>query len=262
MRRVPWSAGLLLACSLATGAATHSSEAHSSGAPSSALDFFVSAQVDVDASGKSHVVEMGKVSRLSDVPSLVPIANVIAQRLRERIESWQFVPATRDGQAVASTTGLHVALEGSDDGHGGLAVRILGASTGGDLRDANVLALAIAVTRAQEEARITLDVEYDETGHVTSLSEVDSKRFHRGRWVPAGPTLRKEVLDAAHHWVFVPEKIEGHPIAGGGRVPIVLCLDAVCATAPDTPDKQTSGVSFAAVDPAVKLRSAVAGTAL
>ena len=33
----------------------------------------------VDANGKAHVVEMGKVSRLSDVPSLVPIANAIAQ---------------------------------------------------------------------------------------------------------------------------------------------------------------------------------------
>jgi len=257
MRRLAVAAGLLLACSGAIA-----------GEPES-LDFNVSAQVDVDVTGKAHVLEMGKVSRLSDVPSLAPVAETIAQRLRQRIETWQFTPAARLGQPVASTTNVHVALEGSDDGHGGLAVRILNARTGGDLRDPNRLALTIALNRAQEEAVIAVGVEYDESGHVQSLSEVDARGFRHGKFVGTpGKSLRKDVLAAARDWTFVPEKIEGHPIVGRGVVPVRLCFSAECTSAPyirergdDGRDGSDAGTSFAAVDPAVTLRSAVAGTA-
>ena len=64
------------------------------------LEFFGSAWVDVDAAGTAHVVEMGKVERLGDGPAAAAVAERINARLRERIESWQFVPATRDALAT------------------------------------------------------------------------------------------------------------------------------------------------------------------
>lgn len=47
------------------------------GSPLSSLDFDAWATVDVTADGHAHVVEMGKVSKLSDVASLAPIAEQI-----------------------------------------------------------------------------------------------------------------------------------------------------------------------------------------
>lgn len=251
MVRKAWSAGLLLVCSFATFAQSPAT-----------LEFSVSARIAVDSNGRAHVLEMGKVSRLSSVPSLTAIGDEIAQRLHERIESWQFVPATEDGTPVASTTSVYVALVGSDDGHGGMAVHIRSASTGGELRDVNLPGLTATVMKAGFlEALVLVDVQYDEAGTVRAASIRESKVRDHGVLVPTWDRdLRKGVLRAAQRWLFVPESVRGRPVKGSGRVPIVLCLEACAEVDPAA----TGGdeTHFAATDPAVSLRTDVAGTAL
>lgn len=256
MRRVAWGAALLWAVSSAAFSAVPDPALTS-------LDFSVNARVEVDASGNGHVVEMGKVTKLSNVPSLEPIAQQIAQRLRERIETWQFTPASKDGQTVPSATNVYVGLTGFDDGHGGLEVRIRYAETGGELRDVNMTALIMTASTAGAEGFVTVDVEYDARGKVVSASVHESGSFEHGRFVnTADKDLRKGVLKAAQRWVFLPEQVAGTPIGGSGRVPVVLCTSDACSSAKIDNGPGGDEAHFAAVDPAVKLRSAVAGTAL
>jgi hypothetical protein len=113
------------------------------------------------------------------------------------------------------------------------------------------------------EGFINVDVQYGEDGKVQSTSVHESKSFDHGRFGnTADNDLRKRVLKAAQRWVFVPERIDGHPLAGSGRVPVQLCFSVECVNA--SPETGSTGGEprFAATDPAVKLRSAVAGTAL
>ena len=252
MERKAWITGLLLACSFGVAAESPKS-----------VDFSISAQVEVDTAGRAHVVEMGKVTKLSDVPSLLPVAGMIAQRMRERLESWEFVPGTVDGKPADSTTSVYIGLTGSDDGNGGLAVRIRKVLTGGELKRVDMRALVDALVRAGKEGLVTVDVRYDETGNVISASIHDSKDFRRGKLVgTADEDLRKGVLKAAQHWAFVPETVAGHPIAGGGIVPVMLCFSdaSTCSQARNNSDGDEP--QLAANDPAVTLRSDVAGTTL
>jgi hypothetical protein len=253
MRIANWCAGLLLGLPLAGGAV----------APIAALDFTAGAWVDVDATGKARVIEMGRVTRLEDVSQLGPVVDKIKARLRERIETWQFVPAARDGAPVASRTHVSIWLEGVDDGKGGLGVRVRSATTGAELKDINMIGLQIAGNRVQEEGAVTIDVTYDEGGKVVTTAVADSKFFDGHRFTGyAGKALRRNMLAAAQAWKFVPEQIDGHPQAGSGRVPIHFCFSEACAIAREDSKDALGDAQFAAADPAVKLRSAVADTAL
>jgi len=231
--------------------------------PPSSLDCGVTATVDVGADGHAHVVEMGKVSKLADVPALVPVADQIAQRLRERIESWQFVPATENGIAVPSRTHLGVSMLASDDGHGGLAVRIESASTGGRVRKPDMTSIFHAFLRSPDQVYIVADVHYAGDGSVVDVQLTDARAFSGATFSGRiDRELRKGIVQGLKRWTYAPEVDNGRPLDGHGTLPIRICASAACeATAIDDPYSSRDGL-FASTDPAVKLRSAVAGTAL
>jgi len=232
--------------------------------PPAPVQFTGSAWVDVDVAGKAHVVEMEKLTKLGDVPKLAPIADGINGRLKEAIESWQFVPAMRDGAAVTTRTHVRIILEASGDGAGGMAVRIRSASTGPGVRSIDRMALQVAATRAQVEGLVRLRLAYDGNGNVLHAEVVGSNEYWRGKFAgPADKGLRKEALDTAvRAWHLSPEVVDGVPIAGTGIVTIVFCLSTGCATTPLPGDGSPDPQQFAAIDPAAKLSSNVAGTSL
>lgn len=246
-------AALLLVAPLCVAAAT----------PAAPLKFTGSAWVDVDAAGKPHVVGMEKVSKLGDVPKLAPIAEHINGRLKDAIESWQFVPATRDGVAVPSHTHVLVNMEALDDGAGGMAVRIRSANTGPSLQSFDRAPLILAATRAQAEGMVRLKLAFDAEGKVSAVEVADSKEYWKGKFSGlADKWLRKEAVKAAHAWRLSPEVVDGRPIPGTGSVAIVFCLSSGCGAAPLPSNDSADPREFASTDPAVKLRSNVAGTAL
>lgn len=254
MRRVAWSALLLLGTAWSA-----------SGAGPVPLSFATSAQVEVDSGGRAHVIEMGEITKLSEVPALVPIADKVNARLRDAIESWNFIPATRDGVAVSSRTSVNVMLEGYDDGNGGLAIRIRNASTGAGLRSIDKVPLRIAVTYAQSEGFVTLKLTYDANGRVTDATIKDSMELWHGKFSGvADKQLRKSAVKAATTWLIFPEVVAGQPQAGTGTITVRFCLNDGCdqIPLPRDPTQGNDPQQFAAIDPAVKLRSAVAGTAL
>jgi hypothetical protein len=253
MRRMAWWAALVLALPFGVVAAN----------PTSSLDFGVSATVDVDADGHAHVVDMEKASKLSDVPALVPVAELIAKRLGERIQTWQFVPATRNGVAVQSRTHLGVSMSASDDGRGGMSVKIVSASTGGTLQSWDKRSLVAALMKAPEDVFLVADLHYAADGRVTDVVFRDGHTSSAAKFVGrADRDFQNGIVQALKRWTFKPEIVDGMPIEGHGTLPMRVCLYSPCRDAEDGVASTSGDLQFASADPAVKLRSAVAGTAL
>jgi len=233
------------------------------GTPPALLEFGGSATVAVDATGKAHVIEMKKVSKLEQVPAFAPIVERIKGRLKDVIESWQFVPAMRDGIAVGSQTSVVVELEGMDDGAGGMAVRVRSAGAGAGMRHMDTAPLVVAVTKAQEEGLVRLHLAYDDAGKVVDADIIDSKELSGAGFTgKADSLLCKAALSAARTWELEPEVVDGHPRAGTGSITLIFCLDARCETTPMPGGDAEKPQQFASSDPAVKVRSNVAGTLL
>ena len=226
------------------------------------VEFYAIAWADVDASGTAHVDQIDEVTKLEDVPGLAPAVVRIKELLKQRLETWQFVPATREGIAVASRTCVYVRLEGADDGKGGLGMRILSASTG-PRADYLVPHYPPDAMREGTEGLILLVVEYDEAGRVTSVKAEQSKTIWNGKLRDRGSAaLKGAAIGTAWLWTFQNERVAGEPKSGSVRVPVQFCMSSECVKVrweqPGMPDNG----EFAAINPAVKLRSAVAGTAL
>jgi TonB family protein len=235
--------------------------ANSKKAPS--VEFYAIAWADVDALGTAHVDQVDEVTKLEDVPGLAPAVVRIKELLKQRLETWQFVPATREGVAVASRTCVYVRLEGTDDGKGGLGMRILSASTGPGAGDRQTPHYPPAAMREGIEGLVVLVVEYDKAGRVTSVKAEQSNTIRKGKLQKQGATeFKGAAIGAAWLWTFQNEIVAGEPKSGSIRIPVQFCMSSDCENVrlklPEMPDPG----QFAAIDPAVKLRSAVAGTAL
>lgn len=223
------------------------------------LDFVSSAWVDVDAMGHGRVEQVDSVTKLDKVPALAPAVARIKEVLKQRIESWEFIPATRDGVAVPSRTYLWVGMQGSDDGKGGLGLRILNAHGGPKSRVMTPPPYPPRAYKSGIEGRVILDISFDDQGAVTSAVLAN----------PADPRAKNAeyfvdvARKAAKAWTFQTESVDGVPVPGRVRVPVAFYLSPENRMPEDVskPETPRDG-EYLALDPAVKLRSAVAGTAL
>jgi TonB family protein len=230
------------------------------------LDFVSSAWVDVDAKGHGRVEQVDSVTKLDKVPALAPAVAHIKEVLKERIESWEFIPATRDGVAVSSRTYLYVEMEGMDDGKGGLGIRILSAH-GGPQGQLTPPTYPPTAYRNGIQGGVLIDVGFDDQGVVTSVEPVKSTDPIIRRKFSNSKFFVEAAIAAARAWTFKAEQVGGFPVPGRVRVPVSFCLampGSSCGSserAAKKADVPRDG-EFLALDPAVKLRSAVAGTAL
>ena len=227
------------------------------------MEFYASTWAEVDTSGTAHIDHVEELSKLEDVPALAPAVAHIKELLKQRIESWQFVPATRDGIAVPSRTHVMIRLEGMDDGKGGLGLRIRSASTGASFRDMLPPLYPPGAFRSGREGRVLLVVDYDEDGKVVDVTTEETQDIYSGKMGgPASTEFKRAAIKAARNWTIENETVAGRPKAGKSRIPVTFCLSDACMQLPETePDMPRDG-ELVAIDPAVKLRSAVAGTAL
>jgi TonB family protein len=254
MRRIAWLLALLVAVPYASQGAKPAEPV--------SVRFHASAWVDVDASGKAHVAEMEALNGLKDDGTPGSLAEVIKARLRDRIESWEFEPPTRNDIAVSGKTFVSVSLEASDTGNDSIAIRILDARTGGRLVDKQMRELMDAMLRSGGWGRITVDVAWQSDGSVGSVDVVDAP--YQGKVSLSNADTRKlakATMEVVKNWRFDPEIVDGMPIPGEGKVPISFCLDRKCPKA-DEPEPIDSEPQFTTLDPAIGLRSAVASTVL
>ena len=259
MRRFVLCLGLLLAWPLATQAAKP--------AEPTSIEFGAGAWVDVDATGKAHVVEMDRLSQFKDEDKPESIADVIKARLRERIESWEFTPPTKNGVPVSGKTHVSVALTAEDDGAGGLQLKVKSAGTGMQMLQRPHLFPVLNKMGGYNGWWFNIHLNTDLSGRVVDVQMIDSKGFNGREFVNQPPRFTSEINKAALNFVkgitFTPEVVDGEPIAGEGEFPIKICAsDSACDKASTDSGEQREGSDFAATDPAVKLRTAVAGTAL
>jgi TonB family protein len=230
------------------------------------LDFVGSAWVDVDAKGGAHVEQVDSVTKLDKLPALAPAVVRIKEVLKQRIESWDFIPATRNGVAVPSRTYLSVAMEGMDDGKGGLGIRILSAR-GGPHGQLTPPPYPPTAYRNGIQGGVLIDVGFDDRGVVTSVEPVKSTDPVIRREFKNSEMFVEPAIAAAKAWTFQTEQVDGLPVPGRIRVPMLFCLafPGGSCSLPERAAKKADvprDGEYLALDPAVKLRSAVAGTAL
>ena len=245
MRRFALCLGMLLAWPLAGQAAKPAEPA--------SIEFGAGAWVDVDATGKAHVVEMDKLSRFKDDGKPGSIADIIKARLRERIESWEFQAATSNGVAVPSHTHLSIALEAADDGHSGMMLSVIDAKTGAAIADNKTGDLArIHGGFSGHTGTMVIDIAYRGDGSIKTANLISSS-FEKN--------VSKRALAVAMTWRVSPEIVDGQPMPGEGRIPVVFCIEDECPADNDAGSNDHLR-EFTSIDPAVKLRTAVAGTVL
>lgn len=258
MRMMGWGLGMLLAMPFATNAVEP--------ATPSEVEFGAGAWVDVDATGKAHVVEMDRLDRFKDEGSPGSLVEIIEDRLRERIESWQFQPPTKNGVAVSGRTHVNALLVAEDDRSGNIRLRVKRANTGMAMKQRpSFMPLAFEMGGASGW-RLVVHLEIDPQGHVAEARIVNSSVFNGREFIPRRSylDLTKVTLRTVRQIEFEMERVDGQPIAGGGDLPIQLCIGGSAACDDSTVDGQSvaDGPEFATVNPAMQLRSTVAGTVL
>ena len=260
MRRFVFCLGILLAWPLATQAAKP--------AEPTSVEFGAGAWVDVDATGKAHVVEMDKLTRFKDDDEPGSIADVIKARLRERIESWEFTPPTKNGVTVAGKTHVGVAMVAEDDGAGGLQLRVKSAGTGMQVLQYPSLRPLVSELGGASGWWFMVHLDIGPNGQVVDTHMVDSRMFNGREFVAQSSRFARNVDQTVTKLVkqmtFSTEFVDGQPIAGEGDIPIKVCTNSPgrCDVVDPEPAAKTDAREFVVVNPAVQLRTAVAGTVL
>ena len=256
MRRFILCLGILLAWPLAGQAAKPAEPA--------SIEFGAGAWVDVDATGKAHVVEMDKLTRFKDDGEPGSLADIIKSRLRERIETWEFTPPTKGGAAVAGKTHLSMWVQAFDSGSGSIGLRVESANTGMALRKRSSYLPLSDELGSSNYWWMNVYLKVGPEGRVVETRVLDSSLFHgKGATTQVPPRVDKAIREMFEGYEFDTESVDGMPIAGEAIQPIVACQsDSACEAAARQSHGQEQGPDFAAIDPAVTLKTAVAGTVL
>lgn len=253
MRRIVLCLGMLLAWPMAGQAAKL--------AEPTSVEFGAGAWVDVDATGKAHVVEMDRLSEFKDEDKPGSLADIIKSRLRERIETWEFTPPTQAGATVPGKTHIYVSLEALSSDGGGMAIRVESATTGAKLANRQMGGLIETMMDYGYAGRVTVDVAWKNDGTVETANSIDPPIDGKATTQSIPPKVLKAVLKVARTWRFDPEIVAGTAIPGHGTVPIAFCWDGKCP-ADERSETKTPEPQFTALSPAVNLRTAVVGTVL
>ena len=259
MRRIAWCLVTLLAASWAIHAAEPA-------APTS-IEFGAGAWVDVDATGKAHVVEMDKLDRLKDENKPGSLADIIKARLRERIESWQFEPPTKNAVALSGRTHVNLTVAAEDSGSGDIGLRVKRANTGLVIRQMPSFVPVMSEMGRATGWTAVVHLEISPRGHVTDARMVDFRVFDGKEFVarPGYHDLSRAALRIIRQAEFTMEQVDGQPTAGRGDLPVQMCISgsAACSDAANEGDaSEKNKTEFAATNPAIGLRTAVAGTVL
>ena len=149
---------------------------------------------------------------------------LIAERLAPVVRSWEFEPATVDGQPASTQTGLLIHILADELADGSLAMRLADAKTG-------PIALSLALptypadaVRRGVEATVTVTVEVKADGlpvirdAAYENSDRDYSEYYRKAFVASA-------TEAVKHWKFRPELVAGQAVPGSSvTIPIDYCL--------------------------------------
>lgn len=213
--------------------------------------------VSLDAAGHVAKIEAGDKT----------LIDAVRMPLGEAIRRWQFVPGMLDGKPAPTDTTLTVDISLVPHGEDKYAVRVDDARTGGDVPVQGIRKAPKyppAAIQHHRQGMVVLKVDYDASGHVVAAN------MHEN--APAvAPELAKSAQQAVKAWIFAPEVVGGHPLAGSAIVPI--CFEIFpsgtlrprhmnCAWTPPGSQSTLHDADVLAIEPAAKLQTHVVGHTL
>lgn len=177
------------------------------------IDVWLRAGLQIDATG--HVQDV-QWEEQSEVHAL------IAKRLVPIVRSWEFEPATADGQPAPTQTGLLIHILADELADGSLAMRLADAKTGPSALSLAPPAYPMDAVRGGAEATVTVTVEVKADGSPVVVETAYKSKSGSGSFRKA---FLASALEAVKHWRFRPELVAGHVVPGSGvRIPIDYCL--------------------------------------
>ena len=204
-------------------------------------------RVDIDANGRVTKFTPDEQPTLDRIPQL-------RTRLEAAVREWKFRPATLNGKPAPANTHLHVAATLVPTGGDNYNIRVDHAGTGGGVEHYARVRYPVAAVRNHKTGGVMLRIDYDAEGHVVKAAAADN-----------GVQPNRDLLDAsitsARQWLFKPELVDGHPVAGSVFSPFCYSIGAAKACnipVPGHADAMAEG-EFLSLDPVAQLETKVDG---
>ncbi|MBX3689602.1 energy transducer TonB [Dokdonella sp.] len=206
--------------------------------------------ISVDAQGQITSIWTGE-TKLAEVQD----------RIEREIRSWYFQPGKVNGVPAASESTLRLTLEATPNDGDGYTLKVVKANTGAYYAKIVMPRYPDAFVKSRRQGYVVLKVRYGADGKVLDAALADDAP-------EVAPAFVQASINAVRNWEFAPEVIGGHPRAGAALVP--LCFNPMrgtryprdCTWSRRSDGLKVSGDEAVALDPAVSLKSDVAGHAL
>jgi TonB family protein len=181
--------------------------------PLKTYDLWLNADITID--------QHGRMASL-DWKNAQPGRQLIAERLTQRVQAWEFVPAMVDGQRMETRTGLIIGIHVTEHPDGSVALQITDAHTGPrpvstvpprypvDAVSAGVSGLVVVDLQVEPDGKpVILDMRFEGSS---------GKRSYRESFT----TATKSAVTA---WTFQPEVVAGRAVRTRMQVPVDFCLE-------------------------------------
>lgn len=229
----------------------------------------VHAAVSVDASGRVADIDFGDT----------PLPEALRAPLLREMHGWEFEPARKGAVPVPSLTHIALSLQAErvDATADAWAVRITHVSNGPRVRSRGMPQWPLEVLRGGSlQMQLLIEAEVDAQGVVRSVQVESTRSNLKGRAGARRTALITKAWEEAFlRWTFLPEQVEGEPIASRITMPMNLCVERVTGRTPksatcykddvDTVDHRRpnvpEGVALAD-EPATRLKTDVIGRVL
>jgi TonB family protein len=145
----------------------------------------------------------------------------VRKQLEPIVRAWHFTPGKVDGRPAPTETtlGVRVAFEPESTNAIRYHVRIDSADTGATYRHMVAPRYPQSSQKAKEEGEVVLWINYDATGAVTSVRNVPAMSADN-----VSQALIDAATDAAKHWTFRTEMVDGRGVAGEALAPFCFKL--------------------------------------
>lgn len=196
----------------------------------------------------TFAIDLDSSGRVTALEPTAALPDALRAALESRIAEWIFQPTSRDGHP-ADTTRSYLRIAVAADGPVNDRLRILSASTGPAFETLSQPEYPTSELRRGEGGVVVLQVEVDATGAVTAVD------FH-GAKQRATRSMANAARDAAWQWQFIPEQVDGNPIASTVLVPVCFMADHPGSSScnwqgPDA--RHLSRLAIVTLDPAARV---------
>jgi TonB family protein len=149
------------------------------------------------------------------------VGSALYDKMEPVVRGWHFTPGKLDGQPAPTNTLLTVVVTlepvVDDDGY---RARIVSAKTGGTPTHVVMPMYPAESIRAGHDGLVLLKIDHDVDGRIVSISRITQKERDR-----VDRNIVNASFTAARQWMFDPETVGGHPVAGSVVMPFCFTID-------------------------------------